>query len=293
MHESLNAAGYSRRFQSPHADSVSGGAPLKNICCPRAILPSTPKSRRIMNPDPSPFTHCISLEDPCMGSGFSQHHKGVGCLGHSRLFPLQLKSGQWHSCGLSECQNIAISAVTAKLCLAWPEFLGIKTEAQATTNTHHSSSRPEPSRCLSKLDTFTTNALRLNTWLPRLSLLLALCVYQEEWVILLHDAHRCCKGGHPYRSNRAERRMCAHIHAQCLFSEQKLQDEPDKGKMYIVKRCNSACKGKCTMKTELLYEQGPVFKVALMCNLGASIRKHGSSCCNCSTSLPRLLNFST
>lgn len=78
---------------------------------------------------------------------------------------------------------------------------------------------------------------------------------QEEWVILLDDAHGCCKGGHPDRSNRAGKRMCAHIHVQCLFLEQKLQDEPDKGKMHIVKRCDSACIGKRTMKIELLYER--------------------------------------
>lgn len=204
-------------------------------------------------------------------------------------FPTSIKfiSSQRHSCGFSECQNITISAVTAKLGLAWPEFLGIKTEAQATTNTLHRFPRPEPSRCLSNLDTLTTNALGLNIWLACLSLLRALCVYQEEWVIFLHDAHHCCKGGHLHRSNRAEKRMCVHIHAQWLFLELKLQDEPDKDKMYVVKRCNSACKAKCTMKIVLLYEQGPVLEVALMCNLEASIRKQGSSRCDCSASLPR------
>lgn len=156
-------------------------------------------------------------------------------------FPTSIKfiSSQRHSCGFSECQNITISAVTAKLGLAWPEFLGIKTEARATTNTLHRSPCPEPSRCLSNLDTLTTNALGLNIWLACLSLLRALCVYQEEWVIFLHDAHHCCKGGHLHRSNRAEKRMCVHIHAQWLFLELKLQDEPDKDKMYVVKRCNS------------------------------------------------------
>lgn len=83
--------------------------------------------------------------------------------------------------------------------------------------------------------------------------------------------------------------MCVHIHVLCLFLETKLQDEPDKDKMYVVKRCNSACKAKYTMKIVLLYEQGPVFKVALMCNLGASIRKQGSSCCDCSASLPKMM----
>lgn len=81
--------------------------------------------------------------------------------------------------------------------------------------------------------------------------------------------------------------MCVHIHAQCLFLEPKLQDEPDKDKMYVVKRCNSTCKGKCTMKIVVLHEQDPVFKVALMGNLGASIRKQFMN--DCSASLPRTM----
>lgn len=68
-------------------------------------------------------------------------------------------SSQWHLCGFTEYQNIAISAGTAKLCLAWPKFLGIKREAQATTNTLHHSSHPEQSRCLSNLGTCTMSML--------------------------------------------------------------------------------------------------------------------------------------
>lgn len=153
IHESFNAAGHSRRFQSLHPDSVSGGcfcASLQNVCPPRVILLLTSESSSNINPDPSLFMQCVSLEDPSMGSDFSQHNWRCGMSRICMPFPISIKfiSSQWHLCGFSECQNITISAVTAKLCLAWPEFLGIETEAQATTNTLHRSSRPEQCRCL-------------------------------------------------------------------------------------------------------------------------------------------------
>lgn len=61
-----------------------------------------------MNPGPCPFTCCVSLEDPRTGSDFSQHHKGVGCLGRSRLFPLQLHSFQVSGVHVA-CLNVKIS----------------------------------------------------------------------------------------------------------------------------------------------------------------------------------------
>lgn len=48
----------------------------------------------------------------------------------------------------------------------------------------------------------------------------------------------------PQRSQRAEKRMCVQIQAQPLFLEPKLQDAPDKDKIYAVTRCNSAYKGR-------------------------------------------------
>lgn len=131
-----------------------------------------------------------------MGSDSSPRSWRSGCLSHACLFPLQFNSSQWHLCGFSEHPNIAIFAVTAKLCLAWPKFLGIKRETQATTNTLHPSSHPEQSRCLSNLGTFTANALRQNIQPAHLFLLMVFCVYPEQWVIFLHTAHQCCKGGH-------------------------------------------------------------------------------------------------
>lgn len=94
----------------------------------------------------------------------------------------------------------------------------------------------------------------------------------------------------PQRSHGAEKRMCAQIHAQALFLESELQDEPDKDKIYAVKRCNSACRDKGAMKVVSLYARGPDFEVVLMCNGAASIRKQNRcSCCNGSGPLPRTM----
>lgn len=73
INESFNAAGYSRRFQS--LPPVSGGcfcASLQNVGQPCVILLLTSESSRNINPDPSPFMQCVSLEDPDMGSDFSR-----------------------------------------------------------------------------------------------------------------------------------------------------------------------------------------------------------------------------
>lgn len=93
----------------------------------------------------------------------------------------------------------------------------------------------------------------------------------------------------PQRSHSAEKRMCAQIHAQALFLASKLQDEPDKDKIYAVKSCNSARKDKGTVRTVSLYAQGPDFEVVLMGNRGASIRKHECLCCNGPGPLPRTM----
>lgn len=62
---------------SPYPLTVSGGcfcASPQNVGHPCVILLLTSEGSRNINPDPSPFMQCVSLEDPDMGSDFSQHN---------------------------------------------------------------------------------------------------------------------------------------------------------------------------------------------------------------------------
>lgn len=179
-----------------------------------------------MGSDSSPCSWRCGMSRPCMS------------------FPTSVRfiSSQWHLCGFSEHPNTAISAVTAKLCLAWPKFLGIKREAQATTNTLHHSSHPVQSRCLSNPGTFTANALRQKIQPTHLSLLMVFCVYPEEWIRFSHAARQCCKGGH-LKGATVLKSACVHRsmhrlyfwHPNCRMNQTKIRSMQWKAAIQPVK----------------------------------------------------------